>query len=346
MKRPYVTLFILILFLGSSSSLSAFEGVAKHSHILKCQTSCHKVKNIAQALSDKETRTECKTCHVGTGSSPRSPFSPPSRILLAGSSGTIKKPVSTAPADSPHKAQAPSFTGKVSQKTRVSQTTSMALIPRGEFVMGSNERWDDEAPEYIESVETFHIDLHEVTNANYHLFVSATKREPPYHWSEGNIPAGKEGHPVIYVSWHDANAYCKWSGKRLPTEQEWEKAARGENGNIYPWGNEWSLDKSNNPYKGSTGTQPVGTYPEGRSPYGLYDMSGNVWEWVDSFYLPHPGNTIPRAEYGKDKRVLKGGSWFDCLSYGCGLSAPTFNRSFFTPEVKNNSFGFRCAKSP
>jgi len=346
MKRPYVTLFILILFLGSSSSLSAFEGVAKHSHILKCQTSCHKVKNIAQALSDKETRTECKTCHVGTGPSPRSPFSPPGRILLAGNSGTIKKPVSATPADSSHKSQAPFPTGKVGQKTGGSRTTPMALVPRGEFVMGSNERWDDEAPEYIESVETFHIDLHEVTNANYHLFASATKREPPYHWSEGNIPAGKEDHPVIYVSWHDANAYCKWSGKRLPTEQEWEKAARGENGNIYPWGNEWSLDKSNNPYKGSTGTQPVGSYPEGRSPYGLYNMSGNVWEWVDSFYLPHPGNTIPRAEYGKDKRVLKGGSWFDCLSYGCGLSAPTFNRSFFTPEVKNNSFGFRCAKSP
>ena len=346
MKRPSVTLFILILFLRSSSSLSAFEGVAKHSHILKCQTGCHKVKNIAQALSDKETRTECKTCHVGTGPSPRSPFSPPSRILLAGNSGTIKKPVSATPADSSHKSQAPFPTGKVGQKTGGSRTTPMALVPRGEFVMGSNERWDDEAPEYIESVETFHIDLHEVTNANYHLFASATKREPPYHWSEGNIPAGKEDHPVIYVSWHDANAYCKWSGKRLPTEQEWEKAARGENGNIYPWGNEWSLDKSNNPYKGSTGTQPVGSYPEGQSPYGLYDMSGNVWEWVDSFYLPHPGNTIPRAEYGKDKRVLKGGSWFDCLSYGCGLSAPTFNRSFFTPEVKNNSFGFRCAKSP
>ncbi len=346
MKRPSVTLFILILFLGSSSSLSAFEGVAKHSHILKCQTGCHKVKNIAQALSDKETRTECKTCHVGTGPSPRSPFSPPGRILLAGNSGTIKKPVSATPADSSHKSQAPFPTGKVGQKTGGSRTTPMALVPRGEFVMGSNERWDDEAPEYIESVETFHIDLHEVTNANYHLFASATKREFPYHWSEGNIPAGKEDHPVIYVSWHDANAYCKWSGKRLPTEQEWEKAARGENGNIYPWGNEWSLDKSNNPYKGSTGTQPVGSYPEGRSPYGLYNMSGNVWEWVDSFYLPHPGNTIPRAEYGKDKRVLKGGSWFDCLSYGCGLSAPTFNRSFFTPEVKNNSFGFRCAKSP
>ena len=92
--------------------------------------------------------------------------------------------------------------------------------------------------------------------------------------------------------------------------------------------------------------EPVGSYPNGTSPYGLYDMSGNVWEWVDSFYLPHPGNNINRGEYGTDKRVLKGGSWFDCLSYGCGLSAPTFNRSFFTPEVRNNSFGFRCAKSP
>ena len=212
--------------------------------------------------------------------------------------------------------------------------------------MGSNERWDDEAPEYIESVEKFYIDVYEVTNAEYEKFTHNTKREVPYHWSNGIVPKNKKNHPVIYVNWYDAEGYCKWEGKRLPTEQEWEKAARGESGNIYPWGNTWAIDKSNHPYKGSTGTEPVGSYPNGTSPYGLYDMSGNVWEWVDSFYLPHPGNNINRGEYGTDKRVLKGGSWFDCLSYGCGLSAPTFNRSFFTPEVRNNSFGFRCAKSP
>ena len=212
--------------------------------------------------------------------------------------------------------------------------------------MGSNERWDDESPEHINQTGAFYIDLYEVTNGDYKKFVDATKRKLPHHWAKGNIPKGKENHPVTYVSWFDANDYCQWTGKRLPNEEEWEKAARGEDGNIYPWGHLWSLDKSNNPYKSSTGTEPIGSYPDGRSIYGLYDMSGNVWEWVDAYYLPHPGNTIPKSEYGKDKRVLKGGSWFDCLSYGCGLSAPTFNRSFFNPEVKNNSFGFRCAKSP
>ncbi len=227
-----------------------------------------------------------------------------------------------------------------------SENSGMVLIPAGEFIMGSNERWDDEAPEHIASTEAFYIDLYEVTNEDYKAFTDATQHETPYHWPEGVISKGKEKHPVVYVSWFDARGYCAWKGKRLPTEQEWEKASRGEDGLIYPWGYEWTLDKSNNPYKYSTGTEPVGSYPEGRSPYGLYDMSGNVWEWVDSYYLPHPGNPVVRGEYGEDKRVLKGGSWFDCLSYGCGLSAPTFNRSFFTPEVRNNSFGFRCAKSP
>jgi formylglycine-generating enzyme required for sulfatase activity len=301
----------------------------------ECRTTCHQPEHILKAKKNKDTQAECKTCHSGIAEKKAlSPFSAPVPIGLTGTNNLLLKSIIQAnPGSSSKEIMPPSM------------SSAMTLVPAGEFIMGSNERWDDEAPEHISSTGAFYIDLNEVTNADYFKFVKTTQRTPPYHWPEGNLPKGKENHPVVYVSWFDANEYCSWANKRLPTEQEWEKAARGEEGLIYPWGNEWSLDKSNNPYKHSTGTEPISSYPEGRSPYGLYDISGNVWEWVDSYYLAHPGNPVTRAEYGKDKRVLKGGSWFDCLSYGCGLSAPTFNRSFFTPEVKNNSFGFRCAKT-
>ena len=336
--------------LAYETSKIDFEVVEEYPHILKCDAACHKVKNTTLAKKHRTTRPECQQCHVGISTRPISPFSSPEKVFPSRNSTIMIKPQSkfSLPVT---KTYSTSHTLTANADVRVREgapkdTVSMALIPGGKFIMGSNERWDDEAPEYIESVNKFYIDRHEVTNAEYEKFTYGTKREEPYHWPNGKIPRGKKNHPVIYVSWHDASEYCKWKGKRLPTEQEWEKSARGDSGNIYPWGNTWATNKSNHPYKGSTGTEPVGSYPNGKSPYGLYDMSGNVWEWVDSFYLPHPGNNINRGEYGMDKRVLKGGSWFDCLSYGCGLSAPTFNRSFFTPEVKNNSFGFRCAKSP
>ena len=326
------------------------ELMEEYPHMLKCDAACHKVKNITLAKKHRTTQPECQQCHVGVGRPPLSPLSLPEKVFLSRDSAIMIKPQSkfSLPLTKKYPISYP-LAANENIKIREdipTNTGSMVLIPGGEFIMGSNERWDDEAPEYIESVEKFYIDAYEVTNAEYEKFTYDTKREVPYHWSNGKVPKNKKNHPVIYVNWYDAEGYCKWEGKRLPTEQEWEKAARGESGNIYPWGNTWTIDKSNHPYKGSTGTEPVGSYPNGTSPYGLYDMSGNVWEWVDSFYLPHPGNNINRGEYGTDKRVLKGGSWFDCLSYGCGLSAPTFNRSFFTPEVRNNSFGFRCAKSP
>lgn len=329
---------ILICFFGNPMPADAFEKMG--SLRKECRTTCHQAEHILKAKKDKFTQAECKACHTGVDNKDvSSPFSTPAPTSLISKNNLLLNSIIQAAPSSPMKKTAST------PKPEANSTSTMAYVPAGEFIMGSNERWDDEAPEHISSTDAFYIDLNEVTNSDYKKFTDATQRTTPYHWPEGNLPKGKENHPVVYVSWFDAKDYCSWADKRLPTEQEWEKAARGEEGFIYPWGNEWSLDKSNNPYKNSTGTEPVGSYPEGRSPYGLYDISGNVWEWVDSYYLPHPGNPVERAEYGKDKRVLKGGSWFDCLSYGCGLSAPTFNRSFFTPEVKNNSFGFRCAKT-
>ena len=323
-QKLIFTLSILLAFAKPSFAFEEFGEIRK-----QCQSTCHQAEHIKKSRQDKLSKPECRSCHVGinyVSSTTRKPIQ--DGLLLK---SLIQTKVSATK-------------NTKAEQVSSSPLTEMALIPKGEFVMGSNERWDDEAPEHISSTNAFHMDLNEVTNLDYKKFVIATQQVAPYHWPEGNFTKGKEKHPVVYVSWFDASNYCKWAGKRLPTEQEWEKAARGPDGLIYPWGNQWSLDKSNHPYKHSTGTEPIGSYPQGRSPYGLNDMSGNVWEWVDSYYLPHPGNPVTRAEYGKDKRVLKGGSWFDCLSYGCGLSAPTFNRSFFTPEVKNNSFGFRCAK--
>jgi formylglycine-generating enzyme required for sulfatase activity len=332
--KKSIYLFTLTLVCGVMDPLASFAFEKLGPLRKECRSTCHQPEHILKAKKNKYTQAECKACHTGEKSI-ASPFSAPSSASLSGNNSLLLKSIIQANPSSPSK--------KIIPQNK--PLDSMVEVPAGEFIMGSNERWDDEAPEHISSTKAFYIDLNEVTNSDYKKFVNSTQKDSPFHWPEGNIPKGKENHPVVYVSWFDATDYCTWAGKRLPTEQEWEKAARGEDGIIYPWGNEWSLDKSNNPYKHSTGTEPVGSYPEGRSPYGIYDISGNVWEWVDSYYLPHPGNPVTRAEYGTDKRVLKGGSWFDCLSYGCGLSAPTFNRSFFTPEVKNNSFGFRCAKS-
>ncbi|MBI5427173.1 MAG: formylglycine-generating enzyme family protein [Nitrospinae bacterium] len=347
---PLAALLVWIVLLSVAPGTAwSFENFGTHKKsTATCQTACHKAENLIQARLDKAGLQECRECHAGpSGPINRSPFLPPGDFLkTSANADRSSSPSPRGSQDILAVRKSGSRQGSPAAKSKGKRETppNMASVPAGEFIMGSNERWDDESPEYVERTKSFYIDLYEVTNEDYRKFVDAARREPPYHWPNGAIPKGREKHPVVYVNWFDANDYCKWAGKRLPTEEEWEKAARGEDGFVYPWGNEWVLDKSNNPYKHSTGTEPVGSYPAGRSPYGLHDMSGNVWEWVDSYYLPHPGNTTHRAEYGKDKRLLKGGSWFDCLSYGCGLSAPTFNRSFFTPEVRNNSFGFRCAK--
>ncbi|HEY5599842.1 MAG TPA: formylglycine-generating enzyme family protein, partial [Candidatus Manganitrophaceae bacterium] len=182
------------------------------------------------------------------------------------------------------------------QKEGTVTEQKMILIPEGAFLMGNNGRPaaegsgdEDEQPSHRRFVKSFHIDVYETTNAMYKRFIDAVQGEPPLLWRNGNYPPGKANHPVVYVSWYDADAYCRWAGKRLPTEPEWEKAARGTDRRHFPWGEQFDNKKANTPQywlaKGvevSQGdTTPVGAFEAGKSPYGLYDMAGNVYEWVD-----------------------------------------------------------------
>ena len=224
----------------------------------------------------------------------------------------------------------------------------MALVPAGEFTMGTDDWWPKSGPAHKKYLPDYYMDLYEVTNAKYKVFVQATEHVLPDDWVKNSnaIPEGKEDYPVVFVSWQDAHDYCEWAGKRLPTEYEWEKAARGTDGRVFPWGNEFDKDKGNTPQHGLGKTMKVGSFENGRSPYGLYDMAGNVFEWTANWYKAYPGNTHKDPNEGEMYRVVKGGSWYDCTYYRCGISAPTYNRIFFHPMTKNFSFGFRCAQDP
>jgi len=311
---------------------------------IACDTSCHvQPPHQRQEMHREEA---CTTCHMT------------SEELVQ--EGPLVLAQLEAPGETPQAAGRPSkgvlvedqqaarlrLKGKpmVLPRERIPESEGMVYIPRGEFLMGSNMRWEDESPEYAIRLHAYFIDRFEVTNRAYARFVDATSHPAPKHWEGGAASKKLENHPVTHVDWDDAQAFCGWADKRLPSEQEWEKAARGTDGRQYPWGNVFHEERSNNPQKESKGTEPVGSYENGKSPYGLYDMSGNVWEWIDAWYGPHPGNEIPNDEYGKKSRVSKGGSWFNCLFYNCGISAPSYNRAFLHPLTRNASLGFRCVK--
>ncbi|MFQ6102016.1 MAG: SUMF1/EgtB/PvdO family nonheme iron enzyme [Anaerolineae bacterium] len=220
-------------------------------------------------------------------------------------------------------------------------------IPAGEFWMGS-EIYDDEKPVHSVYVEEFAIARYPVTNAQYAVFVHATGREPPRHWEGKEPPPHLANHPVVNVSWHDAVDYCRWLSRetgreyRLPSEAEWERAARGAaDRREWPWGDEWDAERCNSAEGGPGTTTPVGIYPAGSSPEGVLDMAGNVWEWCSSLYKPYPydpGDGREDLEV-EGSRVLRGGSWL--LNQ---TRARCAYRNGSRPGYWNVNVGFRCAR--
>lgn len=234
----------------------------------------------------------------------------------------------------------------------------MVLIPSGEFLMGSDEldreakavQYGDNRPWYANEkparkvrLKDFYIDRHEVTNAGYLKFVKAKNHRQPEYWQNGAFSSNLDNVPVVMVDWHDAKAYCEWDGKRLPSEAEWEKAARGLDGRRFPWGNEFDIKKTN-ALGAYNGLLPVGTLDDGKSPYGVYDMAGNVQEWVEDWYKPYPGNDFKDKDYGEKRKVVRGGGWGGMGHYSLQFYLRTSFRNTAPPDGRFNDLGFRCAK--
>lgn len=219
----------------------------------------------------------------------------------------------------------------------------MALIPAGEFLMGDDDISDN--PRRAVRLSGYWMYKKPVTVGQYKKFCQDTARKMPDAPSF-NPDWVKEDHPIVNVSWEDAQAYCTWAGTRLPTEAEWEKAARGTDGRKFPWGNEFDNSKLwSSVNEKRCGTVPAGTYADGVSPYGILDMAGNVWQWCADWYDTDYRRTAPATD-PKDMcagqyRVLRGGSWY-FFNQGVFRSA---YRERYTPDYKDNTYGFRCALS-
>lgn len=221
--------------------------------------------------------------------------------------------------------------------------TPMVEIPAGSFQMGSNAGAPDSRPAHQVNVTAFMLDQFEVTNEDFRTFVQATGHqtdpEKAGDKSWDKFANGKDNHPVVKVSWNDANAFCEWAGKRLPTEAEWEYAARSAEAFAFPYGNTFDAKKQNGKESGIRGTTAVGSYPDGASAFEIFDMAGNVWEWTASKPERFPGNTANSKLYGDNLYILRGGGWFDVQD-----QLASSYRNSAVPTTANDDLGFRCAK--
>ena len=221
----------------------------------------------------------------------------------------------------------------------------MVLVPAGAFTMGSEEGDDDEQPVHHVFLDSFYLDTFEVTNGRFAKFVAAIQSEPPWGFADQETPVVDADRPVRWVNWMDAIGYCLWAGKRLPTEAEWEKAARGTDGRVYPWGNDPPTPAQAvfGLKEGDETVSPVGTRAPGQSPYGIHDLAGNLYEWTtdwydDGFYTTTPPSN-PRGPAAGTAKVQRGGSY---------INAPYRLRSTFRtkgdPTEHDPHVGFRCAQ--
>jgi len=239
--------------------------------------------------------------------------------------------------------------GLAAHPTMAAVPDDMVLVPAGEFTMGSPTGDADEQPAHRVLLDAFYMDKYEVTVRQYAAFLQEAGGDRPLEWKTMNKTA-HQNRPVMGVDWAEAARYCKWAGKRLPTEAEWEKAARGTDGRLYPWGNEpptpLHANYGKKDWHSHEALAPVGSFEAGKSPYGIYDMAGNVWEWVsdwydEAYYKSSPSQNPAGPSTGGFK-VIRGGSWNtsarNLRSADRYLDPPSF-RSLYFP-------GFRCAKNP
>ncbi len=283
----------------------------------------------------------------------------PTKIVLATPTPKLAPPTpTTKPSPTPAPTEEPTATTEAGSGAETPAETptdtpepapmvdsAMVLVPAGPFTMGSDDGDPEDAPAQTIDLPAFEIDKFEVTNDDFALFVDATGYQTfaevqgaSQNWRY--YAEGKGNHPVVKVTWNDAVAFCEWAGKRLPTEQEWEKAARGDDGRSYPWGNDFDATLANVKDTGIRGTTAVGSFPGGASPYGVEDIAGNVWEWTATWFKAYPNSTTYNSYFGERFRVTRGGAWFE--------EAPqvtVFNRNAADPEITaNDDVGFRCVR--